>query len=703
MKERILEILKNAGKALSVEDISKELGIDDVEELQELIQTLNEMENTIQVSRTKKNNYMLFDNHNLAVGVLSSNPKGFGFVAVPGREDIFIERRNLNGALHNDEVIVEYLDQERNEGRVLKVVSRNLKEAVGEFFYEKKKCGVNLDDSRLNIDVKIDKKKTMGAMDGHKVLVKILNQVKNNIYNGEVVRILGHKNDPGVDILSIVASLGINDMFSEEVEKELDSIPYELSQKEIDERLLIGKDLRDQVIFTIDGDDTKDVDDAISIKRLPNGNYVLGVHIADVSHYVKMGSAIEEEAYSRGTSVYLADSVIPMLPHKLSNGICSLNEDVDRLAMSCEMEIDPSGKIVDSSIFPSIIRSRKKMTYKNVNKVLEEDIIPEGYEEYAEDLKMMHSLAKILRKEKIGRGYIEFDIDEAKIIVDEKGEAIDVVKRYRGAGENLIEDFMIAANETVASTIYFMDLPFVYRIHGEPNEEKVESFKRLLRILGYKVEKTDNITPKVMQKILDDLKDKKEFYVLSNLLLRSMQKATYDPNNIGHFGLASKCYTHFTSPIRRYPDLTVHRLLKKYLIEHDMSMETITYLEKILPELTAHASKQERLAIECERAVDDMKKAEYMMKHIGEEYDGLITGVTSFGMFVGLENLIEGLVKLDRMDGIFTYDEDTFSLVSNDKKTRYRLGDNIRVTCVNANKETRTVDFEVAKVKELKK
>ena len=703
MKDQILDVLNNTKKALAIEEIADALDISTVEKLQELIQVLNEMEDRLQVSRTKKNNYMLFDNHNLAVGTITINPKGFGFVIIPGREDVFVERKNQNGALHNDEVIIEYLDKEKNEGRVLKVVSRNLKEAVGEFFYKKRKCGVTLDDPRLNIDIKIDKKKTMGAMDGHKVLVKILNPVKNNIYNGEVVRILGHKNDPGVDILSIVASLGINDTFSEEVEKELNNIPYELSEEEIKERLKFGKDLRDQVIFTIDGDDTKDVDDAISIKKLPNGNYILGVHIADVSHYVKLGSAIEEEAYSRGTSVYLANSVIPMLPHKLSNGICSLNENVDRLAMSCEMEIDPNGKILDSNIFPSVIRSRKKMTYKNVNKILEEDIIPEGYEEFSDDICMMGQLAKILRKEKIGRGYIEFDIDEAKIIVNEQGEAIDVVKRYRGAGENLIEDFMIAANESVASTIYFMDLPFVYRIHGEPNEEKIESFKRLLRILGYRVEKTDNITPKVMQNILNDLKDKKEFYVLSNLLLRSMQKATYDPTNIGHFGLASKCYTHFTSPIRRYPDLTVHRLLKKYLVEHDMSMETITYLERILPELTSHASKQERLSIECERAVDDMKKAEYMMKHIGEEYDGIITGVTSFGMFVGLENLVEGLVKLDRMDGIFTYDEDTFSLISNDKKTIYRLGDNLRVVCVNANKETKTVDFEVVKVKELKK
>ena len=559
--------------------------------------------------------------------------------------------------------------------------------------YIENRCFLILDDDKLNIKIDIDKYKTMGAMDGHKVLVKIINHKKDDIYKGEVIKILGHKNDPGIDILSIVASLGISDTFSQELLEEVEKLPYEVSEDEIKGRV----DLRDRMIFTIDGDDTKDIDDAISITKLENDNYMLGVHIADVSHYVKEDSLIEKEAYTRGTSVYLADRVIPMLPHKLSNGICSLNPEVDRLTLSCEMEIDPNGKIVDKKIFESVIRSRKQMTYKNVNKILEENIIPEGYEEYVPYLRMMKDLAKILRTEKINRGYIEFDIDEAKIVVDDNGTAIDVVRRYRGVGENLIEDFMIAANEAVASTIYYMDLPFVYRIHGEPSPEKIQNFVKLLKMLGYKLtQKVDKVTPKVVQEIIKDLKDKKEFYVLSSLLLRSMQKAIYDPNNIGHFGLASDCYTHFTSPIRRYPDLTVHRLLRKYLFLHKIDMDTVTYYENTLPSLTNDASEAEQNSIECERQVDDMKMAEYMLNHIGEEFDGIITGTTNFGMFVILDNLVEGLVRIDSLvNDRYFYDEETLSLVGSKDKRGYRLGDNVRIIVVAASKEKRTVDFEV--------
>lgn len=337
------------------------------------------------------------------------------------------------------------------------------------------------------------------------------------------------------------------------------------------------------------------------------------------------------------------------------------------------------------------------MTYKNVNKVLEENMVPTGYEEYEQPLRLMYDLAQILRKEKINRGYIEFDIDEAKIVVDEKGTAIDVVRRYRGVGENIIEDFMIAANEAVASTVYYMELPFIYRIHGEPNAEKIQNFLKLLRVLGYKINaRLDKVTPKVVQSILDDLKDKKEFYVLSSLLLRSMQKAIYDYNNIGHFGLASDCYTHFTSPIRRYPDLTVHRLLKKYLFKHKIDNETINYFENKLPSLAKHASDAEQTSIECERAVDDMKMAEYMLNYIGDEYEGMITGTTTFGMFIMLENLVEGLVRIDSLaDDRYFYDEETSSLVSQKNKRGYRLGDKVKIVVTAASKEKRTIDFEV--------
>ena len=459
---------------------------------------------------------------------------------------------------------------------------------------------------------------------------------------------------------------------------------------------MIGRrDLRNEMIFTIDGDDTKDIDDAIAIKKLDNGNYELGVHIADVSYYVKEGSKLYESAMSRGTSVYLADRVIPMLPHKLSNGICSLNPNVDRLAISCVMEINPKGDVVSYDIFESVIRSRKQMTYKNVNKILEENIIPEGYEEYVDSLRLMSELADILRDNKVRRGYIDFGIEESKIIVNETGEAIDVVLRERGVGEKLIEDFMIAANETVATCIYFMELPFVYRVHGEPNEEKINKFLTFVSSLGYQINgKVKDLTPIAMQKLLEQLNDKKEYHILSSMLLRSMQKAIYDTANIGHFGLGSKCYTHFTSPIRRFPDTTVHRLLRKYLFKKQINNDVIEYEDKILPVITEHSSKKERDSVECEREVDDMKKAEYMEKHVGETYVGMISSIMSFGMFVELPNLVEGLIRLDDLvDDHYTFDESTISLIGKKNKRGYRLGDSVNVIVKAANKEARTVDF----------
>lgn len=697
MEEQILEILKNENKALSVHELEDKLGFTTVDELKELLKTLNNLEDNLKIYRTKKDNYMLFTNSHLKIGRMIINKKGFGFVDIEDDEDVFIAPSNLNGAIHNDKVIVEITSKNgmQLEGRILKIVDRKFKEMVGEFYYSKGKGYVDLDDEKVKLKIEIDKNKTLGAMNGHKVLVKITNRVRDYEYKGEVIKILGHKNDPGVDILSIVAKYGINDTFPDKVMEQTSKIPLTIEGEDFENR----RDLRDQVIFTIDGDDTKDIDDAISLKVLDNGNYELGVHIADVSYYVKEDTPLDLEAYDRGTSVYLADRVIPMLPHKLSNGICSLNENEDRFAMSCVMEIDNKGKVVSYDIFESIIRSRKKMTYKNVNKILEENIIPEGYEPFADTLIKMLDLAHILRKMKENRGYIDFGIDEAKIIVDEKGKAIDIVKRYRGEGENLIEDFMIAANETVATHIYYMNLPFVYRIHGKPNEEKIDRFIKFISVLGYKINgKIKDVQPTTIKYILEQLKDKEEYHILSSMMLRSMQKAVYDKNNIGHFGLGSKCYTHFTSPIRRYPDLTVHRLLRKYLFKNQINNEVIEYWDNKLTYLTEHSSEKERDSVDCEREVDDMKKAEYMMNHIGEEYEGIISSVTSFGMFVELSNLIEGLVKIDSLnDDKYIYDETTFSIRGDKNKRGYRLGDKVRIKVVGANKEAKTIDFELVK------
>ncbi len=694
MEEKIIEILKKSDKALSVNELNELLGFTTVEELKELLKILNEMEDTLKVYRTNKNNYMLFNNSHLKIGVMLANKKGFGFVDVEGDEDVFVSPNNMNNAIHGDQVIVEILAVKgvSKEGRIVKIVDRKLKQVVGEIIFKKKKKYLKLDDEKVNLEIEIDKKKDMAAMEGHKVLVKITNKIGNNVYKGEVLKLLGHKNDPGVDILSITNKLGIPDTFSDKTMQEVDEIADFVNEEDKKNR----RDLTNEIIFTIDGDDTKDIDDAISVEKVGD-NYKLGVHIADVSYYVKPGMSLDDEAKDRGTSVYLADRVIPMLPHKLSNGICSLNPNVERLAVSCDMEIDSKGNVVDYDIYLSVIKSKIQMTYKKVNKILNDNIVAEGYEEYVDKLKLMEEVASLLRKNKVERGYIDFDIDEAKILVDDSGKAVDVVLRDRGTGERLIEDFMIAANETVASHVYHLDLPFVYRVHGEPSEERINNFMRFINMLGYKVTgKIDKLTPKVMQDILKQLKEKKEYHILSSMMLRSMQKAIYDATNIGHFGIASKCYTHFTSPIRRYPDTTVHRLLHKYVFENNMNTDLINYYERELPFLTQHCSVAERRSIECEREVDDMKKAEYMMGHIGEEYEGMIASVMNFGMFVELPNLIEGLVRLDSLKtDYYTFDETTFSIIGRKDKRGYRLGDTVRVRVVAADKDKRTIDFEV--------
>lgn len=694
MEDTILKILSESDGALDVHEIEAKLGFNTVDQLKELLKALNKLEEEYKIYRTKKNKYMLFNNSNLKIGKLLSTKKGYAFVDIEGDEDVFVAQDNLNGAINNDQVIVEITSKKglKLEGRILKVIERKLQQFVGKVYFKKNKCLIDLDDKKVNINIIVDEDKTLGAVSGHKVVVRLLNKINNVDYKGVIVKILGHVDDPGVDILSIAAKYEIEDEFSKEVEEQLKNIPDHVLDNEYEGRT----DLRNQVIFTIDGDDTKDIDDAISIEKLDNGNYKLGVHIADVSYYVHENSALDEEAYKRGTSVYLANTVIPMLPHQLSNGICSLNPNVDRLAISCVMEIDNTGEVVNYDIFESVIKSNIQMTYKKVNSILENNIIPEGYERYVDNLKDMAELANILRQNKIRKGYIDFDIDEAKIITDENGEAIDVKLRERGIGEKLIEDFMIAANETVARHITYLEYPFIYRVHGEPNEEKINNFLNFVSILGHNVHKMTKITPKSMQHLLEELKDVKEYPILSSLLLRSMQKAVYDKNNIGHFGLASKCYTHFTSPIRRYPDTTVHRLLRTYLFNKNINMDTINYWNQKLIPLAAHTSERERASIECEREVDDMKMAEYMEKHIGEEFNGIISGVMSFGIFVELPNKIEGLIRIDDLaDDYYTYDESTFSLIGNKNKRGYRLGDEVKVIVKAASKINHTIDFIV--------
>ncbi len=700
MRESIINILKNSDRALDIYELQDRVGVNSVEETKEFTDELRKLEDEVVIYHSNKDKYMMLENSHLRKGVMRANKKGFGFVEVEGLDDdIYVSQDNMNGAIHDDIVLVEITSKmniDRIEGRVLKIIERRIQRYIGLMKFDDKGMGhVVLDDSKIKLNIQVPKEKSLNAVDGHKVVVEVDKMMNHNgRCEGHVCEIIGHINDPGVDILSIIYKYNINVDFPDEVKSQVASMPMEVYESDLKGR----RDLRDQVIFTIDGDDTKDIDDAISIEKLANGHYRLGVHIADVSYYVKEGSPLDTEAMDRGTSVYLVDRVIPMLPHELSNGICSLNPNVDRLAMSCVMEFNNEGKQLDYEIFPSVIRSRIQMTYKKVNSVLEKNIVPEGYEDYADDLRTMEELAEILRKAKVKRGYIDFGVDEAKIIVDENCVPTDVVLRERGMGENLIEDFMIAANECVATHIYFMNLPFIYRVHEYPKEEKIRSFLGFVSSLGYHVNgNIKDVKPTTMQAILKQLEDKPEYKILSSLLLRSMQKAVYKPENLGHYGLASKCYTHFTSPIRRYPDTTVHRLLRTYLVEGKVDMQTIKKWEEKLVYIAEHSSERERASVDCEREVDDMKMAEYMEKHIGEEYEGMISSITSFGMFVELDNLIEGLVPLRDMKDFFHFDEERMTLTGEKSHVKYSIGERVVIKVVRASKEEKTIDFEVVR------
>ena len=700
MRESIIKILTNSDKALTIYEIQDKLAIDTVEETKVFSEELRKLVDEVIVYHSNKDKYMMLDNSHLRKGVMRANKKGFGFVEVENlHDDVYIAQDNMNGAIHDDIVLVEITSKmtlDRLEGRILKVLKRQVERYIGEITFDAKGKGhLTLDDKKVKLNIEIPKDKALNSVDGHKVVVELVKRLNNNTkYEGKVVEVIGHKNDPGVDILSIIYKYNINTVFPDDVKEEVKSINMEVLPEEMEGR----RDLRDMEIFTIDGADTKDIDDAISIEKFANGRYKLGVHIADVSYYVKEGSPLDNEAMERGTSVYLVDRVIPMLPHELSNGICSLNPNVDRLAISCVMEFDSTGRQLNYELFPSVICSRKQMTYSAVNSILEDNVVPEGYEPYEKSLRLMGELAAILRKAKIKRGYLNFDVDEAKILVDVNCKPTEITIRNRGVGENLIEDFMIAANECVATHIYFMNLPFVYRVHEVPKEERIRSFLSFIGNLGYQVPGDIKDTrPTTMQRLLKFLEDKPEYKILSSLLLRSMQKAVYKPENLGHYGLASSCYTHFTSPIRRYPDTTVHRLLRTYLFDRKIDMSTIKKWEEKLVYITEHSSSRERASIECEREVEDMKMAEYMEEHIGEEFEGMVSSVTSFGMFIELDNLIEGLVPLRDMPDFFHYDEERMTLTGERSHIKYTIGDRVLIKVVRASKEEKTIDFEIIK------
>ncbi|MCA1031548.1 ribonuclease R [Bacillus timonensis] len=704
--DRLLTFMKDeAYKPLTVQELEEAFGIHDSSTFKEFVKALVIMEEQGLVVRTRSNRYGLPEKMNLIKGKVTGHAKGFAFVIPEDKmlDDVFVPPSELKTAMHGDIVLVRLNSEssgQRKEGSVVRIIERGIKEVVGTYTESKNFGFVIPDDKKIANDIFIPKNASNGAIEGHKVVVKLHTYPEGRMSaEGEVIQILGHKNDPGVDILSVIHKHGLPQEFPKEVLDQANQVPDVISPDEIPNR----RDLRDQVIVTIDGADAKDLDDAVTVTKLENGNYKLGVHIADVTHYVKEGSPIDKEAAERGTSIYLVDRVIPMIPHRLSNGICSLNPKVDRLTLSCDMEVNPQGEVVKHEIFQSVIKTTERMTYTDVNKILvdQDEELRNRYESLVPMFEDMENLAKILREKRMNRGAIDFDFKESKVLVDDEGTPYEVVLRERSVAERLIEEFMLLANETVAEHFHWMNVPFIYRIHEDPNEEKLRRFLEFITNFGYVVKGTGNeIHPRALQEIIEAVQGQPEEMVVSTVMLRSMKQAKYDPDSLGHFGLSTDYYTHFTSPIRRYPDLIVHRLIRTYLINGQLDEQTTSKWKENLPDIAEHSSNMERRAVEAERETDSMKKTEYMLDKIGEEYDGIISSVTNFGMFVELPNTIEGLVHVSYLtDDYYRYDERNYAMIGERTGNIFRIGDEITVRVVNVNKDERAIDFEVVGMK----
>ena len=638
-------------------------------------------------------------------GIYHAHPRGFGFVTVEGEsEDIFIDEDDTGGAFQGDTVEISITgkpDGKRKEGKVLRIISRGTVKLVGLYRVQKNKSYGFLipDNQRFLQDVFIPQERAMGAVDRHKVVAELTSYGGDGRKpEGKIVEILGHVYDPGVDILSIVKNYDLPVEFPEKVMNQAQRTPDEVSEADRYGR----KDLRDWQMVTIDGEDARDLDDAVSVTR-DGEHYVLGVHIADVTNYVQERSALDREALNRGTSVYLADRVIPMLPHKLSNGICSLNAGVDRLALSCIMTIDKKGAVTGHEIAETVIHVNERMTYTSVKKILEDKDPDEigRYEKLVPMFELMEELAGILRARRHQRGSINFDFPESKMVLDENGKPLEIKPYDRNVATKIIEEFMLIANETVAEDYYWQELPFVYRTHEAPDEEKMRKLATFINNFGYTMHiGVNEIRPKEVQKLLAKVEGSPEETLISRLALRSMKQAKYTPENTGHFGLAAAYYTHFTSPIRRYPDLQIHRIIKDNL-RGRMNEDKIEHYQSILPEVTKHASETERRADEAERETIKLKKAEYMEAHIGEEFEGVISGITKWGIYVELPNTVEGLVHVTNMyDDHYDYYEERYEMIGEHTHKVYKLGQTVRVQVIGTDRLTRTVDFVFAESEE---
>ena len=670
------------------------------EQREELKQVLNLLLAEGKISVSKKGKFGKAEAFAL-VGVFSGNARGFGFVAIEGQEeDVFIPADRTGGALHGDKVQI-VIDSERRGGRPEGTVVRILEHAnetlVGTYQKGKGYGFVVPDNQKISKDIFIPQGCDQGAVSGHKVMVKIrdFGEKKGKKPEGVITEILGHIHDPGVDILSIVRAYNLPEDFPGAVKNQLKQVPDEVKKDSWAGR----KDLRDLPTVTIDGEEAKDLDDAISIERAGDG-YRLGVHIADVSHYVQEHTPLDEEAFKRGTSVYLVDRVIPMLPHKLSNGICSLNEGEDRLALSCLMEIDSQGNVTGHEIAETVIRSDRRMTYTAVNAIVtdHDPQVTAEYAEFAEMFLLMKELADILRKKRHARGSIDFDFPESKIVLDEKGKPLEIKAYERNAATRIIEDFMLLANETVAEDYFWQELPFLYRTHDKPDEDRMKRLGTFINNFGYVLRMPGGqVYPKEIQKLLDKVEGTPEELLISRLTLRSMKQAKYTTENTGHFGLAARYYTHFTSPIRRYPDLQIHRIIKESL-HGGLTGKRISHYEKILPQVAVQTSALERRADEAERETDKLKKVQYMERFIGQEFEGVISGVTSWGFYVELPNTVEGLVHISELrDDYYVFLEERYELSGEMTGKTYKLGQTIRVQLTGCDRFSKTIDFIPAK------
>ena len=664
----------------------------------ELTRVMDALVEDGKVELTKKGKYVKSEKK-YETGVFTSHPKGFGFVTIEGmNEDIFIPAEQVNGAMHMDTVqlvISPTTGGKRREGTITKILSHGMNEVVGTYEDNKTFGFVVPDNPKIAKDIFIPKERSMGAVTGHKVIVAITDYGKDGKKpEGKVTEIIGHINDPGVDIMSLVKAYNIPVEFSQKIMRQVENVSNEVSEADMAGRL----DLRDWQMVTIDGEDAKDLDDAVSLTK-EGDLYRLGVHIADVSNYVQEHSALDVEAEDRGTSVYLVDRVIPMLPHKLSNGICSLNAGENRLALSCIMMIDEKGKVVDHKIAETVIKVDRRMSYTSVKKILADQDEAERaeYKELVPMFEMMEHVAAILRKKRMKRGSIDFDFPETKIILDKNGRPVDIKPYERNVATRMIEDFMLIANETVAQDYFWQEVPFVYRTHENPDEEKIKKLSTFINNFGYTLHiGSDEVHPKELQKLLSKIEGTEEEPLISRLTLRSMKQAKYTTECTGHFGLATNYYCHFTSPIRRYPDLQIHRIIKDCL-RGRMNAKKAEHYEKILPEVAKHASEMERRADEAERETDKLKKVQYMKERLGQEFTGVISGVTSWGFYVELPNTIEGLVHVTALEGdYFQFSEETYELIGEHTNIHYKLGQTVTVIAVDVDEVMRTIDFKLA-------